>query len=260
MGFDGINLSGDLGRVQRLQMYCFMLSKMNDEEKITVTARIAKDVFGGAVKGSGDLHRVCTIKYDPVSLSSCGKATQERYESAYDVLSDAPTILASPDIRVGGKQKQDEDVDDDMYHDDVTQVTNQSKKVQQAKGRLLSNISRKHMIDILLPVLCTMKQLLQKNCCSLLLQQVMQCLVVFYELYKEEMKECLVRDPTLLQEIDYDSRQNKKMQYQQQRDGHPLLGTTPGTRKKQTPGTTRTRRKIESSTIKSIKKGGETAQ
>ena len=42
VGFEGINLTGEAGRVRRMKMYQMMLAKMTDEEKIGVTFRIGK--------------------------------------------------------------------------------------------------------------------------------------------------------------------------------------------------------------------------
>jgi len=59
VSFDGINLDGREGEARRRSMYDFLLSKLSDEEKITVTARFAKEVLGEAVDNEGDLSQVC---------------------------------------------------------------------------------------------------------------------------------------------------------------------------------------------------------
>jgi condensin-2 complex subunit D3 len=89
--------------------------------------------------------------------------------------------------------------------------TKSSKKILVAKGRLLSNISRKHLIEIIIPILCSLKVVLQKSCSSLL-RDLMSFLVTVFRQYKNEVRECLANDPTLLQEIEYDSRQFQKAQ------------------------------------------------
>jgi condensin-2 complex subunit D3 len=124
------------------------------------------------------------------------------------VLSDALAILSSPWIRVG---KNSSSGDDDI--EDPNLSTNKAKIAQVAKGRLLSNISRKHLIEILLPVLCKLKMMLQKSC-SPLLKDLMFCIVDVYQRYKTEAEECLANDPTTLQEIQYDAQQHRKTQRQ----------------------------------------------
>lgn len=202
VGFDGINLTGEAGRIRRMRMYQATLSRMSDEEKIMVTARIGKDILGPSLKHGNELHVVCT----------CAQPSEESsradYESAFNVLSDALAILSSPWIRVG---KNSSNGDDDIEDPNVS--TNKAKIAQVAKGRLLSNISRKHLIDILLPVLCNLKAVLQKSC-SPLLKDLMFCIVDVYQRYKTEAEECLANAPTTLQEIQYDAQQHRKTQRQ----------------------------------------------
>jgi condensin-2 complex subunit D3 len=193
VGFDGIDLSGGTGRIRRLKMYELMLSKMSDDEKISVTAKIAKEVLKGALVEGSDLFK------------ACAETSGEKISSAYNVLSDALTILRGENIRVGKKHSNDsEDIEDPSM--DVT-----SKKFVEAKSRLMSKISRKQMIEIIVPILCNLKALLQKNC-SPLLKDLMAYLVDVYCTCKKEVQEVLMNDPTLLQEIEYDARQQKKEQ------------------------------------------------
>jgi len=201
VGFDGINLTGEAGRVRRMHMYQAMLSKMSDEEKIGVTARIGKEILGGALKTGNELNLVCT------TAPSLGDTSAE-YESAFIVLSDALAILSSPWIRVG---KNSGNNTEDIEDPNVT--SSKANRAQVAKGRLLSNLSRKHLIEILLPILCNLKAVLQKSC-SPLLKDLMACIVDVYQRYKTEAEECLANDPTTLQEIQYDAQQYRKAQRQ----------------------------------------------
>ena len=198
VGFDGINLSGEAGRIRRMRMYQATLSRMSDEEKIMVTARIGKDILGPSLKHGNELNVVCT------SVPPTDDSSRAEYESAFNVLSDALAILSSPWIRVG---KNSGNGDEDIEDPNVS--TNKANLVQVAKGRLLSNISRKHLIEILLPVLCNLKLVLQKSC-SPLLKDLMFCIVDVYQRYKTEAEECLANDPTTLQEIQYDAQQHRK--------------------------------------------------
>lgn len=202
--FEGINLTGEVGRARRMQMYQLMLTRMTDEEKIGVTARIAKEILGGALESGSDLNRVCTR---PRDMSPTGRSDPS-YESAANVLSDALAILSDPNMKVNksGKGQNDDDIEDPNVSTNSTK-----KKMLVAKGRLLSNISRKHLIEIILPILCRLKVILQKSCSSLL-KDLMYFLVGVFRQYKNEVKEFLANDPTLLQEIEYDARQFQKTQ------------------------------------------------
>ena len=194
VGFDGIDLSGEAGRIRRQKMYNLMLSKMSDDEKISVTAKIAREVLKGALVEGSDLFKACS----PIS-------EEKMTSSAYNVLRDALEVLKSDNIRVGKKQSSDADDIEDPSVDGT------AKKIGEAKSRLMSKISRKQMIEIIVPVLCNLKALLQANR-SPLLKDLMAYLVDVYSTCKNEVEEVLMNDPTLLQEIEYDSRQQKKAQ------------------------------------------------
>jgi hypothetical protein len=109
-------------------MYEFLLSKMSDEEKIGVTARLAKEVLGGALISQGDLGRVCQ--------RSTSDSIGPSFESAWNVMTDAFYILTSKAIKVGKVIQEEDEIED-------PNVPNPSRQVSIAKGRLLSKISRK---------------------------------------------------------------------------------------------------------------------
>ena len=190
VGFDGIYLDGELGRIRRQRMYEFLLNKLSDEEKIGVTARLAKEVLGEAASSEGDLARVCQLSQQEFG---------PKLQSAWNVLTDALAILTSKAIKVGKNHDDDDAVDD-------PNVPNPTRQVSIAKNRLLSKISRKHLIEIVLPILCNLKSKLQASC-SPLLKDLMAYLVDIFKSYKTEVKEYLANNPTLLQEIEYDARQ-----------------------------------------------------
>ena len=190
VGFEGIHLNGAVGEARRRRMYDFLLSKLSDEEKIGVTARLAKEVLGGAVLNNGDLGRVCEIS----SIEN-----HPRLESAWNVMNDAFYILTHKGIKVGRI------IDDDDIED--PNVPSASRQVTVAKSRLLSKINRKQLIEIILPILCNLKTILQSNC-SPLLRHLMGYFLEIFQTYKLEVKEFLANDLTLLQEIEYDARQH----------------------------------------------------
>ncbi|VEU39798.1 unnamed protein product [Pseudo-nitzschia multistriata] len=196
VGFDGINLDGKEGEARRRNMYNFLLSKLTDEEKIGVTARLAKEVLGEAVGNEGDLSQVCK------RLSPPDESSSPRLKSAWNVLSDTLYVLTNKSIKVGRVQ---DEVDGGI--DDPNQVVNPSRQVNVAKTRLLSKISLKHMVEIVLPILCNLKVKLQASR-SPLLKELMAYLLEIFRNHKVEVKEFLANDPTLLQEIEYDSRKH----------------------------------------------------
>jgi condensin-2 complex subunit D3 len=198
VGFEGINLSGEAGRAARKHIYATAISKMSSEEKIGITARLANDVLGAALETDGDLARVCR------KSSVVAPLTNE--ENAYNVLCDALFILTSPALQVARVP-----ISDDAVGLEETGAASKAQHVAAAKGKLLSKISRKQLVEMVLPILCNLKTTLEESC-SPLLKDLMQYLVVIYCAYKVEVKEVLANDPTLLQEIEYDARQFKKNQ------------------------------------------------
>ena len=200
IGFEGIYLSGDVGRSRRMQIYQLLLSRVSDEEKLGLTARITKEILGSALKSGNDLHEVCTnpfVDHDEI----LHKGAESR-ESALAVLADALAILSDPSIKVG--RSANKEADEDIEDPNVS--TNTNKTIQVAKGTLFSKISKKHLLEILLPILCQLKVVLQKSH-SPLLKNLMSFLVDVYRQNKDETKEFLANDPSLYQEIEYDARQ-----------------------------------------------------
>lgn len=196
VGFEGINLSGEAGRAARNHIYATAIAKMSSEEKIGITARLANDVLGTALETGGDLARVCR--------NPSGVSTSD--DSAFNVLSDAFFILTSPALQVARAPTRD-----DAEGTDDAGESSKAQHLAAAKGKLLSKISRKQLVEMVLPILCNLKTVLQESC-SPLLKDLMQYLVVIFRAYRVEVKEFLANDPTLLQEIEYDARQFKKAQ------------------------------------------------
>ena len=199
VGLEGINLRNAAGRSRRMQMYKLMLSKMRDEDKLGVIARLAKDVLGAALDSTGDMGRVCrnpSLSCTPAK--SC--ASFERDMSAASVLSDAFSILICPEIKVG----RSSDNGNDKSLDDINKVT----QITVAKESLMGKISRKQLIEIVLPIVCRLKSILQRSC-SPLLKDLMRFMSETFRAYKTEVREFLANDPNLLQEVEYDAKHSR---------------------------------------------------
>jgi condensin-2 complex subunit D3 len=197
VGFEGINLEGAGGECRRRQMYDFLLSKLSDEEKIGVTARLVKEVLGGAIEMTGDLSKAC--QGPPNSHGS----NSPRLQSAWNVLTDTFYVLTSKAIKV---RKAQDDADSSFLED--PNLPNPNRQVVVAKSRLLSKISLKHMMEIVMPILCNLKVKLQASN-SPLLKELMIYLLEIFKSYRGEVKEFLADDPVLLQEIEFDARQQQ---------------------------------------------------
>ena len=206
--FEETSLAGSIGYHKRREVYEVMLANMNDEQKLEVTARLVKEVLGGSLETSGDLSAVC--KYPTVNIKSSTKLSDGRIEAATNVLTDTLAVLTSPQIKVG--RKGAEDAEDDLSSLNGSRLDQRNAH----KQRLLTRISRKHLMEIVIPILCNLKSLLESSH-SPLLKNTMKYLGYIFRSYKSEVQEYLANQPTLLQELQYDTRQYEKKQKQRSR-------------------------------------------
>ena len=188
----------------RFKIYHLLLDQMTDEEKIAITARLSKDVLQAAIESTGYLSQAASahggVQHDKDS----------RLYGSYNVLSDCLSILFNPRLHVG-KSKQHELQDDEDLNATMASLGPNSSQLSSMKGKLLSKMSRKHMIETVFPILCSLKVILEKSR-SPLLKKLMEYLVCIFRQFKQEVNDVLASDITLLQEIQYDTRQFEKNQ------------------------------------------------
>ena len=150
--FAEIGLSGQKQKGKRFYIYTIMLSYLSDEEKIGVIARIAKEILRAATESSGDLHEACNLSSlcnEDVYTSGEAKA-RRRYVDALNVLIDSFNILMNPILRVGNTGNTVEEEEDDL-NNIVDATSEQCSDYRSAvKGRLLSKISRKQLVEIVI--------------------------------------------------------------------------------------------------------------
>ncbi|KAL7505832.1 hypothetical protein ACHAXN_003655 [Cyclotella atomus] len=190
-------LEGNYGYDRRHEVYQMMLDNMSDEQKLKVTSDIVKRILGGALDMRGDLGIVCRLAHN-----SRAKISVARADSATHVLRDAFLILSSPHIKVGRRATEEQE-------DEFGEGNANKNKRSANKDRLLSKISLKHLMEIVIPVLCNLKSVLEGSR-SALLKDLMKYLVYIFRSFKREVTEHLANDPTLLQELEYDMRQFEK--------------------------------------------------
>ena len=120
-----------------------------------------------------------------------------------------------------------------------------------AKGRLLRHMSKRHLLEQILPILLSLKATLERKR-SPLLRQLMLCLCDVLSTYKgEELDQVLGADPHLAREIAYDIKQ------------HDLANPPPPTTRKGPPQTPRTARKQTGTARKApatVRTAGRTAR
>lgn len=191
--------------LERSKIYDLLLDHMSDEEKIGVTARLAKDVLQSATGRSGSLSQAASAHggvQEDQNLSLYG---------AYCVLSDCFSILTNSRLHIGKSKQNDQLEEEEDANASLASLGPNAAQLHSVKGRLLSKISRKHMIETVVPILCNLKLVLEKSR-SPLLKQLMGYMVCIFRQFKSEINELLVSNKTLLQEIQYDTRQFEKSQ------------------------------------------------
>ena len=182
-------------REKRFQIYSMLLEHSTDEEKIGTSARIAKKVLAVAIRQSGDLRSACsTLQHEKTSPSLL---------SAYSVISDSFAILSDKKLCMN----KSTGLNDDLNLS--SSITESSSRLSSVKSHLLSKISRKHLIESVVPILCKLKPILERSR-SPLLKDLMNYFVYIFRQFKREINETLATNPTLLQEIIYDTKKFEK--------------------------------------------------
>ena len=192
--FQGVNLAGPGNAGKRMFIYKMMLAHMSDEQRIGVTARLAKEVLKGGMDGK---LKEGTLGGDTVMASGV---------AARAVLADCFDILVSPEIRVGraaAAEQADADADDERNAGRMTTEGPIVAQLAAAKGKLLTKVSKRHMMENVVPILTSLKVILEKNK-SPLLKKLMVFLRELFRNFKKELKEVLASTPTLLGELEYD--------------------------------------------------------
>lgn len=210
---DGLDIFRISNTAKREEIYSLLIDYLSDEEKIGVAARLSKEILSAATEMQGELRFAANKSVD--NLAQDG-------EGAFSVLSDCFQILVSPKMQMyrstsASTLSTDED-EADYSTTNVSTITNvqvangpSTSQLTSAKGKLLSKISRKHLIEIVLPIVCNLKIIFEKSR-SPLLKNLMQYLVCIFRQFKKEVNETLASNPTLLQEIHYDTKKFEKDQ------------------------------------------------
>lgn len=89
-----------------MSVYSTMLEHMSDEQKITVTAKLAQEVLSAVIDGGLPLANSTGSTASSSAAFANGNKNgggAEARKKASSVVKDALTIMASPGIRVGGR-------------------------------------------------------------------------------------------------------------------------------------------------------------
>uniref|UniRef100_A0A1D1Y9J5 Condensin-2 complex subunit D3 n=1 Tax=Anthurium amnicola TaxID=1678845 RepID=A0A1D1Y9J5_9ARAE len=162
-------------RTQRMHIYVSLLKQMAPEQLLATSAKLCAEILAAAADG----------------LLNIDDATGQ------SVLQDALQILACKEMRRRPERSADAAEMEEEGGDGGAAA------VQAAKGRAVTQASKKNLIQHAVPIFIELKRLLEsKN--SPLTGCLMECLRVLLKDYKNEIEDILVADKQLQKELIYD--------------------------------------------------------
>ncbi|XP_073008465.1 condensin-2 complex subunit CAP-D3 [Typha latifolia] len=166
----------ETSRSQRMHIYVSLLKQMAPEHLLATSAKICAEILAAASDG--------LLNVDDVT----GQA----------VLQDALQILACKEMRIQTTRGSDTSEMDDEGGD-----SGGTKALLAAKGRVVTEVAKKNLIQIAVPIFIELKRLLESKT-SPLTGCLMDCLRILLKDYKNEIDEILVADKQLQKELLYD--------------------------------------------------------
>ncbi len=109
-----------------------------------MAGKLAQDIMGAAVDG-----------VLPVVCSQDKVINEETRLKAESILRDAFVIMRNPRLRIGGEAATVRGGDEDLV--DVNTNDGAAGELRAAKSKLLKNMSRKHLIENVVPVVVSLK-------------------------------------------------------------------------------------------------------
>lgn len=162
-------------RSQRMHIYTSLLKQMAPEHLLATSAKLCAEILAAASDG--------LLSVDDIT----GQA----------VLKDALQILCAKEMRIHPSRTADHDMDEEPGDG--------SGSLQAARGRVISHVAKKNLIQNAVPIFIELKKLLEsKN--SPLMGDLMDCLRSLLKEYKNEFEEILVADKQLQKELMYDMK------------------------------------------------------
>ncbi len=109
-----------------------------------MAGKLAQDIMGAAVDGA-----LPVVGFQSTAIS------EETRLKAESILRDAFVIMRNPRLRIGGETATVRDGDEDLV--DVNTNDGAAGELRAAKSKLLKNMSRKHLVENVVPVVVSLK-------------------------------------------------------------------------------------------------------
>jgi TolA-binding protein len=177
------NMSGSANQPARRELYCFMLTNMNDEERFQTTYRLSQDILGGVVEGT-------------VSLGT----------ESLQLLQDTFFCLASDQIKLQSLKSKAGAEDEPETEQDMA-----GKVMEAAKKTIISGAVKKNVIENIIPIIIALKHKLE-SIKSPLISDLFSYLRRLMEDFKTEVSDILSADKQLAKEIEFELRRFDKLQ------------------------------------------------
>lgn len=158
-----------------------MMETFTEEQRIQVTIKLVQEVLAFAVDQP---------------------ATTLNLPSFQDVLEDSFLILQSPLLMVGRAEPGEElalATDEDLESGKAASLT-------LAKSKVLKTISKQHLLSHTIPIVCSLKHVLEKNR-SPLQGVLMDYLIALVKANRSDVEDLFKVDPSLRMEVHYDLKQ-----------------------------------------------------
>merc|ERR1719450_610835 len=157
---EGISLEGETNSGRRFLIYKLMLEKMSDEQKIQVTAKITKDILAAAGDEESEGEGVKIRSHNRGIVASDTKRREmlmTKLKRDEDLIRDSLCVLRCKDIKVNAGRATSDAMDEE---EPVEMAATEA--IAAAKSRLLTKVSRKHLMERVIPTLVTLKEALEK--------------------------------------------------------------------------------------------------
>ncbi|XP_068094896.1 condensin-2 complex subunit D3 isoform X2 [Hyperolius riggenbachi] len=173
------SLKGAENKQKRMKIYKFLLEHFTDEQRFNLITKISQNVLACFVDG-----------LLPVDMA------------ANDLLVDVFEIMSCKEIKLSAMRSKPGE-EDGGEEDDEMAMANAVHKVAQKK--LLSQVQKKNLIENLIPIISSLKELLEKQKIPAT-RELMSCLREMMQDYRDEIKDVFAANKQLAAEIEYDMR------------------------------------------------------
>uniref|UniRef100_H9G4I1 Condensin-2 complex subunit D3 n=1 Tax=Anolis carolinensis TaxID=28377 RepID=H9G4I1_ANOCA len=191
---DRFSLKGKANKEKRMQIYKFLLEHFTDEQRFNITSKISLNVLACFVDG-----------VLPLDME------------ANELLSDTFEILSCKEIKLSAMRSRPED---DLQPDE-DELAMANAVMQVAQKKLISQVQKKHFIENTIPIITSLKTLLEQNRLPVL-RELMSYLREVMKDYKNEVKEFFAMDKQLAAELEYDMKKYEEQLQTESEEGQEM--------------------------------------